>query len=156
MLPIISVPQTIASRMQKYRNIFCREEGFEHVCRYITGLVISPNKTLDGIYDVQVWDGEKPSRRAMHETVFEAGWDSDEFMGQHRAEAAVDHRGQGKEVIDLDWTFSHHDRGPQIYGVRTIFDSFTCLIDKLLASFIDDHLYEVSNCKNCSVRYRSW
>ena len=56
MLPIIEVPQAIASGMAKYRDVFCREEGFEHVCRYVTGLVISPNKTLGGIYDLQVWD----------------------------------------------------------------------------------------------------
>ena len=75
MLPIIEVPQTIASGMEKYRDVFCREEGFEHVSRYVTGLIISPNKTLQGIYDLQVWEGDPPSRRAMHEAVFEAGWE---------------------------------------------------------------------------------
>jgi hypothetical protein len=37
--------------MESFRRIFCRWEGFEHVCRFITGLIISPNKTLQGIYD---------------------------------------------------------------------------------------------------------
>ena len=64
MLPIIEVPQTIASGMTNYRDVFCRDEGFEHVSRYVTGLVISPNKTLQGIYDSQVWDGEKPASNA--------------------------------------------------------------------------------------------
>ena len=86
MLPILEVPET--NGMTKYRDVFCRSEGFEHVSRYVTGLVISPNKTLGGIYNLQVWDGDKPSRRAMHEAVFEAGWDSDEFIRQHRAEVA--------------------------------------------------------------------
>lgn len=122
MLPIIEVPQAIASGMAKYRDVFCREEGFEHVCRYVTGLVISPNKTLQGIYDLQVWEGESPSRRAMHDAVFEAGWDSDEFIFKHRATVAVDHHGRGKEVIDLDWTFAHHEKGPQIYGVLKGYD----------------------------------
>ena len=122
MLPIISVPQTIANGMAKYRDVFCRDEGFEHVSRYVTGLVISPNKTLQGIYDWQVWDGEKPSRRAMHEAVFEAGWDSPELMQQHRATVAADHRGRGREVISVDWTFSHHDRGPEIYGIKRGYD----------------------------------
>src|SRR4029450_13350448 len=31
-----------------------RDEGFEHVSRYVTGLILSPNKTLQGIYDLQV------------------------------------------------------------------------------------------------------
>jgi hypothetical protein len=80
MLPIVEVPKTVARAMEKYREVFCRDEGFEHVSRYVTGLVISPNKTLQGIYDMQVWDGKKPSRRAMHESVFEAQWDSEELI----------------------------------------------------------------------------
>jgi hypothetical protein len=49
MLPITEVPQSIASGMSNYRNVFCKDEGFEHVSRYVTGLIVSPNKTL------QVW-----------------------------------------------------------------------------------------------------
>ena len=43
------------------------DEGFDHVSRYVTGLIVSPNKTLQGIYDLQVWDrdGKKPSHQAM-------------------------------------------------------------------------------------------
>jgi hypothetical protein len=62
MLPITEVPKSIASGMSNYRNVFHREEGFEHVSRYVTGLIISPNKTLQGIYDLQVWKDKKPSR----------------------------------------------------------------------------------------------
>ena len=35
---------------------------------------------------------------------------------------ASDHRGRGREVINLDWTFSHHDRGSEIYGVTESYD----------------------------------
>jgi hypothetical protein len=52
MLPIIYVPEIIARGMKSFREIFCRAEGFEHVCRFITGLIISPHKTLQGIYDL--------------------------------------------------------------------------------------------------------
>jgi hypothetical protein len=65
MLPIMSVPQTLAKGRESFRKTFCRAEGFQHVCRFITGLVLSPNKTLQGIYDLQVWEGEAPSRRAL-------------------------------------------------------------------------------------------
>ena len=72
MLPIIEVPETIRSGMMNYRDVFCRDEGLDHVSRYVTGLIISPNKTLQGIHDMQVWpDKKKPSRRAMHGSVFE-------------------------------------------------------------------------------------
>jgi hypothetical protein len=122
MLPITQVPETVRSGMSNYRDVFCRDEGFDHVSRYVTGLIISPNKTLQGIYGLQVWDGKKPSRRSMHESVFETGWDSDRLIQQHRAVVAADHRGHGREVISVDWTFSHHDRGPEIYGNKRSYD----------------------------------
>src|ERR671932_887361 len=73
MLAIIRVAEILAKGMESFRKVFCRAEGFEPICRFITGLILSPNKTLQGIYDAQVWEGEAPSRRAMHEAVFESG-----------------------------------------------------------------------------------
>ena len=43
-------------------------------------------------------------------------------MRRRRAVVAADHRGCGREVISLDWTQAHHERGPQIYGVKEAFD----------------------------------
>jgi len=131
MLPMVEVPETIRRGMAEYRDVFCRDEGFEHVSRYVAGLMISPNKTVQGIYDWQVYEGEQPSRRAMHEAIFEAGWDDDDLMVQHRARVARDHQGRGREVISLDWTQAHHDRGPEIHGVTKAYD----YVEKRLAQF---------------------
>jgi hypothetical protein len=38
MLPIIRVPETIRQGMAQYRTLFCRDEGFDHVRRYMTGI----------------------------------------------------------------------------------------------------------------------
>jgi hypothetical protein len=123
MLPIVGVPATIRQGMARYRDIFCREAGFEHISRYMTGLLLSPNKTLQGIYALQVWEeGQPPSRRAMHEAVFEAGWAADALMPHHRKVIAPDHRGRGREVLSLDWTYAHHERGPKIWGVKRAWD----------------------------------
>ena len=122
MLPIVCVPETVTKGMENFRRIFCRVEGFEHVCRFITGLIISPTKTLQGIYDAQVWEGEAPSRRAMHEAVFESGWDAAAFIEPHRVEVAQAYRGRGRQVISLDWTLAHHERGPEIHGVTKGYD----------------------------------
>jgi hypothetical protein len=122
MLPITRVPETIAKGMAHFRPIFCRQEGFEHVSRYVTGLILRPNKTLQGIYDLQVWDRQAPSRRAMHAGVFEAGWNDAALMQQHRAMVASDYRGQSRAVISLDWTLVHHERGPKIYAVQRAYD----------------------------------
>jgi hypothetical protein len=123
MLPIVGVPETIRQGMAPYRDVFCRDAGFEHVSRYVTGLLLSPNKTLQGLYAVQVWEREPtPSRRAMHAAVFEAGWDAEALMPRHRAVIAREHRGRGREVLSLDWTYVHHERGPKIWGVKKAWD----------------------------------
>ena len=122
MLPIIRVPEILAKGMESFRKIFCRAEGFEHICRFITGLILSPNKTLQGIYDLQVWEGEGPSRRAMHEAVFESGWDGAAFIQQHRGEVAQAYQGRGRQVVWLDWTLAHHGRGPKIQAVTKSYD----------------------------------
>jgi len=122
MLPIVSVPESIAIVMNSHRKVFCRKEGFEHVSRYVTGLITSPNKTLQGIYDWQVYDEPSPSRRAMHQAVFEKGWDSDELIQSHRQQVSAEYQGQGRHVISVDWTFAHHDKGSCIYGVKKSYD----------------------------------
>ena len=123
MLPIVGVPHLIRHGMAKYRDVFCREAGFDHISRYITGLFLSPNKTLQGIYALQVWGEEQaPSRRAMHEAVFEAAWAADRLMPHHRQVIAPEHRGRGREILSLDWTYAHHDRGPKIWGVKRAWD----------------------------------
>jgi hypothetical protein len=85
MVPFASVPETIAHGMSTYRSVFCQEAGFEHVSRYVSGLCLSENETLQGIHAQQVYlEGEENRRRAMQAAVFEAGWDSEELMRQHR------------------------------------------------------------------------
>jgi hypothetical protein len=123
MLPLVEIPETIGRCLAPYRSVFCREAGFEHISRYVSGLILSPNKTLQGIYDLQVWvDDKAPSRRAMHEAVFEAGWASEALMPRHREVVSADHRGRGREVISLDWTFAPHDRGAHLWGVSSAWD----------------------------------
>jgi hypothetical protein len=123
MLPMVGVPDTLRLSLAAYRDVFCRAEGFDHISRYVSGLILSPNKTLQGIYDLQVWEPTAPrSRRAMHEAVFEAGWAAERLMPRHREVLAPWHRGRGREVISLDWTYAHHDRGLHIWGVKTAWD----------------------------------
>lgn len=105
MLPLVTIPGTIRAGLTPYREVLCREEGFDHISRYVTGLLLSPNKTLQGISDFQIWGKETPpSRRAMHAAVCEAGWAAEGLMPRHRAVIAGEHRGQGREVLSLDWT----------------------------------------------------
>lgn len=123
MLPFVGIPETIAKGMSAYRGVFCRAAGFEHVSRYISGLLLSENKTLQGIAAQQVYpEGKSVSRRAMHAAVFEAGWDSEALMQQHRQVVAQRYQGRGRAVMSLDWTLSHHEAGFEIYGVKRSYD----------------------------------
>lgn len=131
MLPVVGVPQTVQRQMRPYRDLFRRSEGFEYVSRYVTGLLVSPNKTSQGIYAAQVWDGDGPSYRAMHEAVFEAGWDAEALLPRHRKLITPEHRNRGREVISLDWTLVHHERGPHIYGVTKSYD----YVERRMAQF---------------------
>ena len=98
----------------------------------MTGLILSPNKTLQGIYHVQVWEPDTPrSRRAMHEAVFEAGWEAEALMPRHREVVAGAHRGCGREVISLDWTYAHHERGRKMWAVHNAWDH----VEHRLASY---------------------
>ena len=57
MVPLVGVPETIRRGLAPYREVFCRAEGFDHGSRYVTGLLLSPNKTLQGLYDAPTIPG---------------------------------------------------------------------------------------------------
>jgi uncharacterized protein YoaH (UPF0181 family) len=121
--PLVGLGATLQQFMIAYREVFCREAGFEHVSRYINGLLLSANKTLQGIYAQIVWpEGKQVSRRAMHEAVFEAGWNRDTLMHRHRETIAPQYRGRGRAVLSLDWTFSYHPYSEKIYGAKEAYD----------------------------------
>ena len=123
MLPLVGIPKTVAQFLKQYRNVFCKEAGWKHISRYINGLLMSPNKTLQGIYSQLVQDGkEKVSRRAMHEAVFEAGWKQEKLMEQHRRVISPIHQGKGREIIALDWTFSYHPYSEKIFAAKEAYD----------------------------------
>ena len=100
MLPLVGVTSTIAEFLKPYRGVFSREAGFKHISNYINGLLMSKNKTLQGIHSQIVSkEKEKVSRRAMHEAVFEAGWKYLELMEQQRKVVAPLHRGCAGENL---------------------------------------------------------
>ncbi|MDJ0708534.1 MAG: hypothetical protein QNJ46_35150 [Leptolyngbyaceae cyanobacterium MO_188.B28] len=121
--PLVGIAPTIQRFLAAYREVFCRDAGFEHVSRYINGLLLSANKTLQGIYAQIVWpEGKQVSRRAMHEAVFESGWSRNDLMKRHRQNVAPNYRGRGRAVLSLDWTFGYHPYSQKIYGAKEAYD----------------------------------
>jgi len=104
MFPIVAVPEIIRQGLAPYRPLVCREAGFEPIGRYVTGVILSPKKTLQGIYALQVWeDSTPPSRRARHAAIFETGWEAEALRPYHRAIIAPAQQGRGRAVLSLAW-----------------------------------------------------
>lgn len=124
MLPLVGIPKTLKQGMKAYREVFPSKAGYEHVTRYISGLLLSENKTLQGIHSQYVSTEAEPiaSRRAMHAGVFESQWDREELMACHRQEVSKQYEEKERQVISLDWTLGHHERGKKIYGVKRQYD----------------------------------
>ena len=124
MLPLLGIPPTIQNGMSGYRDLFARQAGFEHVSRYISGLLLSENKTLQGIHHQYVSTQEHvlPGRRAMHAGVFESPWQWEELMSRQRQQVSEHYSSKERMVISLDWTLGHHERGKQIFGVKRQYD----------------------------------
>ncbi len=124
MLPLVGIPSTIEAGMAAYRDLFARQAGFEHVSRYISGLLLSENKTLQGIHSQFISTAESPlpGRRAMHAGVFESPWEWESLMTRHRQQVGQQHSKTERLVISLDWTLGHHERGNQIFGVKRQYD----------------------------------
>lgn len=58
----------------------------------------------------------------MHAGVFESPWVKESLMARHRAEVAHHYAPQERQVISLDWTHGHHERGSEIFGVKRQYD----------------------------------
>lgn len=54
--------------------------------------------------------------------MLEAGWAAAALRPHHRAVSAEAQRGRGREVLSLDGTDAHHERGPQMGGVTKAWD----------------------------------
>ncbi len=133
MLPFIGIPPTIQSGMAAYRDLFPRQASFEHVSRYVSGLLLSENKTLQGIHSqcVSMEEHSVCGRRAMHAGVFESPWEWQEVMSRHRQQVSQQYEPKERMVISLDWTLGHHERGKQIYGVKRQYD----YVDNCMSSY---------------------
>jgi hypothetical protein len=117
MLPIVGVPATMHPGLAPYRDVFCRAEGFEHGEREVTGLLLRPHKTLQGLDEAPGWPGgAQPRRRAMPAAVLAAGWDTDHWRPRPRALVAPEPQGRGREVLSRAGTSAPQEHGPHIWG----------------------------------------
>lgn len=76
MLPIVEIPRFVKEYTQGYRDLFS-PELYEHFQRYLTGLLVSENKTIqaiNGLFVVQTRD-----QSSLNRFLTEYRWDTKEF-----------------------------------------------------------------------------
>lgn len=147
MFPLVGIPETIKQGMKAYRDLFPRKAGFEHVSRYISGLLLNGNKTLQGIHSqmVSTEENKVSGRRAMHAGVFESPWEWEKVMTRHREEVSQEYQKKERLIISLDWTLGHHERGKKIFGVKRQYD----YVDNCMSCYQTILTAVVANRKRC-------
>jgi len=117
-IPIVSIPSSIAKGLSYYKDLFPRSETFEHIQQYCTGMVVLERPSILRMSHCFV-DG--PSQSSLNKSITTSPW-SCEALNQRRHELICPHHQNGFSVGILDTTFIHHPRGPSIYGVYKYFD----------------------------------
>jgi DDE superfamily endonuclease len=130
MLPLVEIPVLVRHFASYFESLFS-PEAFVHFQRYISGLVLSENKTVDGINRIFVTDTRHQSslNRWLNASPF-----SVEALHQARLALLGDRKGTAikpKGVLSLDDTLLTH------YGHH--FDKIAKLFDHVSGSYVWAH-----------------
>ncbi len=117
-IPIVSIPMSIAEGLSSYEDLFPRSETFEHIQQYCTGMVVLEKPSILRMSHCLV-DGA--SQSSLNKAVTCSPWSS-EGVNQRRHELIQGYHQHGFSVGILDSTLIHHPRGQSIYGVYKYFD----------------------------------
>lgn len=105
---ILVVPATVAEYCERYRSMFGNARQFEHFQRYVTGLILSENVTVEGI-NALFPAGTDPS--CLNRFLTEAPWDENQFNTRRLRLLQEDPqtRWSREGVVVIDNTFNRHD-----------------------------------------------
>lgn len=117
-VPIVSIPPSIANGLADYRDLFPRCETYQHIQEYCTGMVMLERPSIQRMSQCFV-DG--PSQSSLNKSITSSPW-SEKAVEQRHLESIVPHHHNGFTVGILDSTFMHHPRGQNIYGVYKYWD----------------------------------
>lgn len=117
-IPIVSIPVSIAEGLWGYEDLFPRSETFQHIGEYCTGLVVLEKPSIRRMSHCFV-DG--PSQSSLNKAITSSPW-SALSVNNRRIELISKHHQQGFSVGIIDSTFIHHPRGKNIYGVYKYWD----------------------------------
>lgn len=121
--PITAYPSIIINNLKHFEEFFSKPQ-LEHFCQYLTGLIVSENRTVQGINDNFVFRKDQSN---LNRFLTEAEW-PEERVEQRRLELIKEelHGMSPKNgALYLDDTILHKERSKKIEGVGKYFDSAT-------------------------------
>jgi len=117
-IPIVSIPPSIANGLKHYKDLFPRCETFQHIQEYCTGMVVLDKPSIKRMSQCFV-DG--PCQSSLNKSITASPW-SDESVNHRRLESIQQYHSNGFTVGIIDATLFHHPRGQNIYGVYKYWD----------------------------------
>jgi hypothetical protein len=117
-IPIVSIPPSIANGLADYKDLFPRCETYQHIQEYCTGMVVLERPSIQRMSQCFV-DG--PCQSSLNKSITSSPW-PEEAVNKRHLELTQPHHQNGFTVGILDSTFIHHPRGQNIYGVYKYWD----------------------------------
>jgi len=119
MIPITEPPKMVKDYAVKFTDFFSQPQ-FAHFKTYLTGLIISTNKTVQGINDNFI---ERKNQSSLNHFITDSEWD-EEAVNDHRINIinnSVKDVAQKDSFLIIDDTLSHKT-GKKIEQVALLFD----------------------------------
>jgi hypothetical protein len=107
MLPIVSHPSVVSFGLSAFRKAFSKPQ-LRHFGEYVTGLMVCPNRTVQGINDSLF---ARCDQSALNHFLTDSPW-SEEELDRKRHEfvrGRLGELGLGRGDIIIDDTISHHE-----------------------------------------------
>ncbi len=118
MVPMVSIPPSIANGLENYRDLFPRSETFQHIQEYCTGIIVLDKPSIQRMSQCFV-DG--PCQSSLNKAITSSPW-TGPSVNQRRLELIRPHHQSGFTVGIIDSSLFHHPRGQNIYGVYKYWD----------------------------------
>lgn len=119
--PIVEIPGSVRAYCESFRGLFANEPQFLHFQRYVTGLIVSENVTVEGI-NTLFPEGTDPSN--LNRFLTAAPWSAEELNTRRLKLLQKDFRTKwGKRgVVAIDDTLNRHE-GKHFDLIEKIYDS---------------------------------
>jgi SRSO17 transposase len=117
-VPMVSIPPSIANGLEDYRDLFPRSETFQHIQEYYTGMIVLDKPSIQRMSQCFV-NGSCQS--SLNKAITSSPW-TGPSVNQRRLDLIRPYHQNGFTVGIIDTSLFHHPRGKNIYGVYKYWD----------------------------------